>query len=915
MKNFISLWIILLLGFGAHSQNHQWYYNYNNGSSEIGQDIAYGADGYIYVAGTEDDDIDYDIIVIKINKSGGQEWVYTYEGPPDKAMEVAEIQIGSDGNIYVSGTTQNANDYDKFLVISISPGGSLRWDYIYYEEGDYLSYANSVVYGNNGMVYAAGMANYDFIVAGINAISGQQEWVYWFDGGCSYALCDDRALAIALGSDGNIFASGYSTESTEKQLALVSLTPAGQLNWKYLHPSFNIGASWGTDVVYGNDGRVYSSCMINSDLGVVCVDGSGNYQWNCNVDGPGPEPYWGETCYELLYGIDDHVYVTGRAGGRDNQVDTDMDAAVMKVDLQGNPVWFYRYEGLYGDHDMAFSITQTPDTNIHVAGYFCGLLAEAGTISIDHRSGRDIWVMRYVGPAIDMDVAYAITSDEDGFLYVTGYDYKSNRLHDVYVWKLDPPRNTDGYYNLEGYSTWGEGHAVLETPDKGFLIAGYQGSSMTSSTYNMRLIKTDINGDTLWTRKYGGNNEERAFDVALCPDNGYILTGFTKSSGAGGKDLYIVRTDENGQQRWEKTYGYETDEEGYSIVTSTDGGYFIAGKLYRYDGSGDLWFMKLNAQGDSLWTKRYGGNRRDEVGEVHRTADGGYIFAGTRGHSLSLGYITNIYVIRFDAAGDTLWTREIGDDNYWENGGDILEQDDGTFILVGYYRNKNYIAKLDADGKTLWEKMSDQEQNGGFNTIAKNTEGNLIISKKDFGSKYMLNVNIYDTSGNFISSDTAGYSPGNVYMPTTARANDAQPTSYGGYVATGDGRIAGDAGNWNIVLYRKEGTLTLLPLPPLGIDGSSLSGGNPNHKPVSITPNPVSSHATIGFELSSAADAVLTVTDICGRLVYESKPGHFLKGKQQFHWDANNLRNGIYNCRINAGREIFTGKIIILKSK
>lgn len=915
MKNFISLWIILLLGFGAHSQNHKWYYNYNNGHSEIGQDIAYGADGYIYVAGTEDDDLDYDIIVIKINKSGGQEWIYTYEGPPDKVMEVTEIQVGSDGNIYVCGTTKNANDYDKFLVISISPGGSFRWDYIYDEEGDYLSNANSVVFGNNGMVYAAGMADYDFLVAGIDADSGEQEWIYWFDGGCSYALCDDRALAIALGSDGNIYASGYTTESTEKQLALVSLTPAGQLNWKYLHPSFNIGASWGTDVVFGNDGRIYASCMINSDMGVVCVDGSGNYQWNCNVDGPGPEPYWGETCYELLYGIDDHVYVTGRAGGRDSQVDTDMDAAVMKVDLQGNPVWFYRYEGLYGDYDMAFSITQTPDTNVHVAGYFCGLLAEAGTISIDHRSGRDIWVMRYVGPAIDMDVAYAITSDEDGYLYVTGYDYKSNRLHDVYVWKLDPPRNTDGYYNLEGYSTWGEGHAVLETPDKGFLIAGYQGSSMTSSTYNMRLIKTDINGDTLWTRNYGGNSEERAFDMAICPDEGFILTGFTKSSGAGGKDLYIVKTDKDGHLQWEKTYGYDTDEEGHSIVTSTDGGYFIAGKLNRYDGSGDLWFMRLNAQGDSLWTKVYGGDRRDEVGQVHRTADGGYIFAGTRGHALTLGYITNIYVIRFDAAGDTLWTREIGDDNYWESGGDILEQDDGTFILVGYYQNKNYIAKLDADGKTLWEKMSEQEQNGGFNTIAKNTEGNLIISKKDFGSKYMLNVSIYDISGNFISSDTAGYSPGNVYMPTTAKANDAQPTSYGGYVATGDGRIAGDAGNWNIVLYRKGGTLTLLPLPPLGIDGPSLFGGNPNHKPISITPNPVSSHADIGFELSSAADAVLTVTDICGRLVYKSKPGHFLKGKQQFGWDVNNLRNGIYSCRINAGREIFTGKIIILKNK
>jgi hypothetical protein len=300
---------------------------------------------------------------------------------------------------------------------------------------------------------------------------------------------------------------------------------------------------------------------------------------------------------------------------------------------------------------------------------------------------------------------------------------------------------------------------------------------------------------------------------------------------------------------------------------------------------------------------------------VHRTADGGYIFAGTRGHALTLGYITNIYVIRFDAAGDTLWTREIGSNDYWEAGGDILELNDGTFILTGYYQNKNYIAKLAADGRTIWEKMSDQEQNGGFNTVAENTEGNLIISKKDFGSKYMLNVSIYDTAGNFISSDTAGYSPGNVYMPTTAKANDAQPTSYGGYVATGDGRIAGDAGNWNIVLYRKGGTLTLLPLPPLGIKELPFITQNQKTKPIHISPNPVSNEARFEFELSSPADATLEITDIAGRVVHTGVSTVFPKGNQHFEWKAESLRNGLYACRIIAGNEIFTGKFIILKNK
>jgi len=345
-----------------------------------------------------------------------------------------------------------------------------------------------------------------------------------------------------------------------------------------------------------------------------------------------------------------------------------------------------------------------------------------------------------------------------------------------------------------------------------------------------------------------------------------------------------------------------------------DGGYFIAGKTYRYDGSGDLWFMKINSQGDSLWTKRYGGNRRDEVGNVHRTADGGYIFAGTRGHSLDLGYITNIYAIRFNANGDTLWTREIGDDYYWEAGGDILEQDDGSFLLVGYYQNKEYIAKLDPDGKTLWEKTSETIEHGGFNTIAKKPDGNILLSRKEFGSQYYMNVRTYDTEGNFISSDTIGWSPGYVYSPTTARAYDAQPTSYGGYIATGDGCIAGNANNWNIVLYRKGGKLTMLPMPPLGIHEMPLIPGNTAFKTISVYPNPVSDNAVLEFNLSGSGNAILEIRDIQGRMVYKSNPTYLEKGTREINWHAGNISNGIYTCVIRTSQEIFTGKITILNN-
>ncbi len=913
MKNFISLLIILLLGISAQSQDHKWYYNYNTGISETGNDIAYGDNGLVYIAGLMDDDIDYDIVVIALDKAGTQQWVYVYEGQQDKAMEVSEIHYGTDGNLYICGFSENAEGNDKYLVFSLTSEGSFRWEYIYDNTGDYASKAYSVEYGGNGMVYAAGEANYDFLVTAINSGTGAQEWLYWFDGACPYSLCDDMASAVAVGSDGNVYAVGYSLNSNEKQLVLVSLTGSGDFNWKYLHPSFNVGYSVATDVVFGNDGRIYASCVIGSDIGAICLNAAGEFQWNCNIDGPGPEPVFGETCYEMLYGIDDNIYVVGRAAGRNAQVDTDLDVAVMKVNQLGTAEWFYRYEGLYGTFDMGFSIVQTPDTNVHLAAYSCGLLAEANMISLHHKTGRDLWVMRYIGPAIDMDVAYAITADEEGYLYLTGYDYKANRLHDIYVWKLDPPRNSDGYYNLEGYGTAGCGYAVMETPDKNIVIAGFQGSSATNSTFNARLVKTDINGDTLWTRSYGGNQEERALDFVQCPDQGFLLTGFTKSSGNGGKDLYLIKTDQHGNKEWEKTYGYDTDEEGISITKATDGGYFVAGKTTKYDGSGDLWFMKINAQGDSLWTRRYGGNRRDEVGEVHTTADGGYIFAGTKGNVMSAGYITNMYVIRFDQNGDTLWTKEYFTD-YWDTGGDIIEQDDGSFLLAGYYMNSEYLAKLDADGATLWEKMPHANQNGGFSSIARDAEGNYLLSRNGFGSQEMIYVAVYDPDGNFISADTAAWSPGNVYMPTRGNVFIAQPLAGGGYVAVGEGRISGGSGmNANIILYRKGGELTKLPLPPLGIDDFPFFGKKDTSRPLQISPNPANNIAVFDFELNASADVTVSVTDLQGRTVSQANHGFCQAGNNRISWEPGVLAGGIYICRAIAGNQLFSGKIVLQK--
>lgn len=907
MKKLLFLGFIVLSGT-LLAQTQMWYYNFMNGTEEEGRDIVYGTDGYIYVSGIEYTGDDYNVVVIKLNKSGKQEWVYKYEGQ-NGSTDVEEMMFGPDGNIYVCGFTENATKDDKFMVLCIHPEGTLRWDYIFDEAGEYTSHAFSLAF-DNGTVYAAGDADYNFFVAAINAENGSQKWIYWFDGGCPYAMCDDVANAVCVGNNGTVYAAGYSFSSTSKQLTIVSVTSEGKQNWKYLQPALNEGKSTATDIVFGNDGRIYASSVIHDDIGVICLNADGVFQWNRNVDGPGPEPYWGETCYELLYGIDDNVYVVGRAGGRNNEVDTDMDVAVLKVNTEGHLDWFYRYEGLYGDYDMGFSLVQTPDTNIHVAAYTCGLLAEANMISIHHKTGRDLFVMRYVGPSISMDVAYAITADEDGFLYLTGYEYGNSAHHDIYVWKINPPRNTDGYYNLEGYGTAGQGKAIIETSDTCYVIAGKQGTSTTNNTYGMRLIKTDINGDTLWTQTIGGSQEDGANNVIECEDKGYLLAGYTKSYGAGGKDLYIVKTDREGKIKWGKYFGFETDEEGFAVAPTTDGGYLVGSISQKYGNGGDIWLMKINAQGDSLWTKWYGGEKRDEVNEIYPTPDGNFVLVGSIGRSAGLGYVTNIYVMKLNATGDTVWTREFGSADYIENGFDALVQDDGTILVTGYYRWRNWLAKLNSSGDTLWTRKYGNDHSIGFTSITQKKDGNFAMTGGCNNQDLIYVVNV-DPEGNFLMADTAAWSPGYVYSPTRANASDICAVSTGGYVATGSGRISGNSNNWNIILYRKGGELAHIPI--VGINDILLR--EPELKTISIDayPNPFRNKTTLDFDLEKTREVEIVITDILGRTVFQTASVKYPPGKNSFIWSPESVPEGIYFCRIHAGSVIYSGKLIHLK--
>jgi hypothetical protein len=189
---------------------------------------------------------------------------------------------------------------------------------------------------------------------------------------------------------------------------------------------------------------------------------------------------------------------------------------------------------------------------------------------------------------------------------------------------------------------------VQETPDGGYIIAGVFGR-FSATWGDVYLVKTDSLGDTLWTRTFGGADEEGGNAVELISDGGYVIAGFTDSFGPGFRDAYLIKTDSLGDSLWTKTHGGLAYDDAYSVQETSDGGYILTGSKTGSNGIADVYLIKTNSSGDTLWTRMFGGGVYDRGNSVRETQDGGYIIAG---QTFSFGSGQGeVYLIKTDGEG------------------------------------------------------------------------------------------------------------------------------------------------------------------------------------------------------------------------------------------------------------------------
>jgi hypothetical protein len=251
-------------------------------------------------------------------------------------------------------------------------------------------------------------------------------------------------------------------------------------------------------------------------------------------------------------------------------------------------------------------------------------------------------------------------------------------------------------------------NCVQQTADGGYVVAGviWRLGGWQSSVY---LVKADTLGRKLWSKTFGRGDVNYGNSVEQTADSGYVVAGTTWPLGETHSDIYVIRTDAEGNEIWSRTYGGSGKDEGLSVCQATDGGYIIAGQTDSFgQGNDDVYLVKADAKGDSVWSKTFGGKGRDWAASVRQTSDGGYVVAGTTWPFEEK--CSDVYLIKTDAHGREIWHETFGG-KYGDYGRSVQQTPEGGYVVVGNTwplgrigESKIYLLKTDDQGGKVWAK-------------------------------------------------------------------------------------------------------------------------------------------------------------------------------------------------------------------
>jgi hypothetical protein len=442
------------------------------------------------------------------------------------------------------------------------------------------------------------------------------------------------------------------------------------------------------------------------------------------------------------------------------------------------------------------------------------------------------------------------------------------------------------------------GYNFTQMSDSGYLFCAMSSSWNGGTNSDAYLIRTNSNGDTLWTNSFGGADDESFYSAAeLTPGGNIIAAGFTESFGAGANDVFIVKLNANGNLIWAKAFGAFSYDFMYSMLLTSDGKILITGStLSSGAGNNDAMVMKMDTLGNLLWTKTFGSTDVDEAYFATETPEGNYLVCGSTAFGAG-NY--DAWLLKLDSSGVLFWNKTYGGSAGVEDANYIVAAAGGNYILAGRTgsfgagNDDFFLFNVDTSGSLHWAKAIGGAFNDpGYGVTFLSFDNSIFLcgSTMSFGP----GVGMY-TNAMFVKTDTSG---NGTCHTAVANVLVSSPTPVVGNM------MIQQASGTNVISTQTQ-VHTGLNILDACIPTGETEIENPSG--VIVFPNPFQEEAEIRFTIESGQPVVLTLRDILQRKILlrelKNSPAKIQRG---------NLPDGIYFYELrNSNRIIAKGKLLI----
>ncbi len=415
-----------------------------------------------------------------------------------------------------------------------------------------------------------------------------------------------------------------------------------------------------------------------------------------------------------------------------------------------------RYD--YDFAEAAYDIQQTSDGGYILAGRQGIWIGYTNMLLIKTDSlGNEEWHRLY--DAYSDQIAQAVRQTSDGGYIIAGY-YNEPGIEDprnAYVIRTNSIGDTlwTKTYGGDGIELCND---IIATEDGGYLLAGATTSFSDDGNQDVYIVKIDSVGNKLWEKAYGEEDFEISYSVKNVSDGGFIIVGYSQRPGLGAQ-AYLIRTDAQGDSLWTKTYGWEKAEFGRDVVETSDGGFLLTGQTANINPviNYDKFLVRVDSEGDTLWTKIIpdDDNRGENIYSVLNTPDGNFVTIGRDSREPNpLTGTTQVEMLKYDTEGNVIWRKEYGGVGSDRGYAGILTAD-GGFAIAGISTSDcstcAYLIKTGPDGE-ITTSVSPPVINGFDIAVYPNPASLEFWIEFQSDEPGFFRIDLYDVQGRLVKA-------------------------------------------------------------------------------------------------------------------------------------------------------------------